>query len=99
MLRPALLLGTLYVFVDGLTTLSSVIFLVSGDYKLASVTIFNHATSGDFGYAGAKSVILLALALTAMALIWLIDQPPGARRRITLSRPLSPRIAETSLVS
>jgi len=97
MLRPALLLGTLYVFVDGLTTLSSVIFLVSGDYKLASVTIFNHATSGDFGYAGAKSVILLVLALAAMALIWLIDQPPGSRRKITLSRPLSTRIAETSL--
>lgn len=80
MLRPALLLGMLYVFVDGLTTLSSVIFLVSGDHKLASVTIFNHATSGDFGYAGAKSVILLAFALIAMTLVWLIDQPPGARR-------------------
>lgn len=80
MLRPALLLGTLYVFIDGLTTLSSVIFLVSGDHKLASVTIFNHATSGDFGYAGAKSVILLALALVAMTLVWLIDQPPGKKR-------------------
>lgn len=88
MLRPALLLGMLYVFIDGLTTLSSVIFLVSGDHKLASVTIFNHATSGDFGYAGAKSVILLALALLAMTLVWLIDQPPGKKRL----RPL-PKIA------
>jgi iron(III) transport system permease protein len=86
MLRPALLLGALYVFVDGLTTLSSVIFLVSGDYKLASVTIFNHATSGDFGYAGAKSVILLAVALAAMALIWLIDKPPEARRKSSALR-------------
>ncbi|MGE0240293.1 MAG: ABC transporter permease [Parvibaculaceae bacterium] len=97
MLRPALLLGTLYVFVDGLTTLSSVIFLVSSDHKLASVTIFNHATSGDFGYAGAKSVILLVLALAAMALIWLIDQPPGVRRKMSLFRPPPARLARTSL--
>jgi iron(III) transport system permease protein len=96
MLRPALLLGTLYVFVDGLTTLSSVIFLVSGDHKLASVTIFNHATSGEFGYAGAKSVILLALALAAMTLIWLIDQPPGARRKIALFRPIAARFTKAS---
>lgn len=94
MLRPALLLGTLYVFIDGLTTLSSVIFLVSGDYKLASVTIFNHATSGDFGYAGAKSVILLAVALAAMALIWLIDKPPEARRKFA-----SPRFATGNSLS
>ncbi|WP_119388398.1 ABC transporter permease [Taklimakanibacter lacteus] len=97
MLRPALLLGTLYVFVDGLTTLSSVIFLVSGDHKLASVTIFNHATSGDFGYAGAKSVILLAIALTAMGLIRLIDQPAGARW--TLRWPRGASIAATGLAN
>lgn len=93
MLRPALLLGTLYVFIDGLTTLSSVIFLVSGDHKLASVTIFNHATSGDFGYAGAKSVIMLAIALTAMGLIQLIDRPPGARWKLRVPRIFAPGLA------
>lgn len=84
MLKPALLLGMLYVFIDGLTTLSSVIFLVSGNHKLASVAIFNHAASGEFGYAGAKSVVLLAIALMAMALIWLIERKPqmkGRRKR------------------
>lgn len=89
MLRTALLLGMLYVFVDGLTTLSSIIFLVSGDHKLASVSIFNHALSGDFGYAGAKSVILLAFALTAMVLIWILDRPPGERRKVALLRPFA----------
>lgn len=81
MLRPALLLGSLYVFIDGLTTLSSVIFLVSGNHKLASVAIFNHATSGEFGYAGAKSLLLLMFALTAMALVWLLDAPGNNRAR------------------
>ena len=81
MLRPALMLGMLYVFIDALTTLSSVIFLVSGNHKMASVAIFNHADSGDFGYAGAKSVVILALALLAMGLIWLIEEQWSGRLR------------------
>lgn len=79
LLRGALLLGMLYVFVDGLTTLSSVIFLVSGDHKLASVAIFNQAGSGDFGQAAAKSVVILAWAGLAMAAIWWIEQRGGRR--------------------
>jgi len=79
LLRGALLLGTLYVFVDGMTTLSSVIFLVSGDHKLASVAIFNHAGSGDFGQAAAKSVVILAWAGAAMAAIWWLEQRGGRR--------------------
>ena len=69
MLRSAFLLGALYVFVDGMTTLSSVIFLISGDHKLASVAIFNHANSGEYGFAAAKSVAVLAVAALAMAAI------------------------------
>ncbi len=79
MLRPALLLGTLYVFIDALTTFSSVIFLISGNHKLASVAIFNHASSGDFGQAGAKSVVLLGLAIAAMGLVWLVERRHGLR--------------------
>jgi iron(III) transport system permease protein len=90
MLRPALLLGMLYVFIDGLTTLSSVIFLVSGNHKLASVAIFNHAVSGDFGYAAAKSVALLGFALAAMVLAWLIENRKlDFRRRDLVSADLS----------
>lgn len=81
MLGSAFLLGTLYVFVDGLTTLSSVVFLVSGDHKLASVAIFNHANSSDFGYAAAKSLAILAVALVAMALIWGIERHQARRMR------------------
>jgi iron(III) transport system permease protein len=79
LLRPAFLLGTLYVFVDGMTTLSSVIFLVSGTHKLASVAIFNHAAGGDYGSAAAKSVVILALAGVAMAAIGWADRRDRAR--------------------
>ncbi|MDQ0347498.1 ABC transporter permease [Ancylobacter vacuolatus] len=93
MLRPALLLGMLYVFIDGLTTLSSVIFLVSGNHKLASVAIFNHATSGDYGYAAAKSLALLGFALAAMGLVWLVEnRKPGLRRAAPRARPIDPAL-------
>jgi iron(III) transport system permease protein len=80
LLKPAFLLGGLYVFVDGLTTLSSVIFLISGDHKLAAVAIFNHASSGEFGYAAAKSLALLLFAGLAMALVARLERK-GARGR------------------
>lgn len=88
-LLPALLLGTLYVFIDALTTLSSVIFLVSGNHKLASVAIFNHANSGEYGYAAAKSLVLLAFALAAIALARLIERHREAtgRRRPPAALP------------
>ncbi len=90
MLRPALLLGMLYVFIDGLTTLSSVIFLVSGNHKLASVAIFNHAISGDYGYAAAKSLALLGFALLAMGLAWLVENRKlSLRRRDAMSADLA----------
>ena len=88
LLRPAFLLGMLYVFVDGMTTLSSVIFLISGDHKLASVVIFNHANSGEYGYAAAKSVAIMAIAAMAMLLIWLYErQGPQSQVRPIRSRP------------
>jgi iron(III) transport system permease protein len=79
LLRAALLLGMLYVFVDGMTTLSSVIFLVSGTHKLAAVAIFNHANGGEYGLAAAKSVAILALAGVAMAVIWWLERRGGRR--------------------
>jgi iron(III) transport system permease protein len=95
MLRTAFLLGTLYIFVHGMTTLSSVIFLISGDHKLASVAIFNHANSGEYGYAAAKSVAMLAIAGAAMLLIWLYERrrPLTRRERVARERtaPTSPR--------
>jgi iron(III) transport system permease protein len=81
LLAPAFLLGSIYIFVDGLTTLSSVIFLVSSDYKLASVAIFNAADDSEFGYAAAKSVAILLLSLAAMGFAWHIE-----RRRTKRSR-------------
>jgi iron(III) transport system permease protein len=74
MLRIAALLGVLYVFVDGLTTLSSIIFLVSGDVQLASVGILNAASDSSYGDAAAKSVGLLVASVLAMTAVWWIEK-------------------------
>jgi iron(III) transport system permease protein len=66
LMRHALMLGTLYVFVHGLTTLSAVIFLVSPTHKLASVEIFGAAEAGHYGAASAISVTILAIVFAVM---------------------------------
>ncbi|MCK6452005.1 MAG: iron ABC transporter permease [Alphaproteobacteria bacterium] len=76
-MRHALVLGTLYVFVHGLTTLSAVIFLVSPAHKLASVEIFDAAERGHYGVASALSVTILLIVFAVMGLIhWMERRGP-----------------------
>ena len=77
LMRHALVLGALYVFVNGLTTLSAVIFLVSPQHKLASVAIFEAAEAGHYGAASAISVTILLIVLTVMGVNhWLERRGP-----------------------
>jgi iron(III) transport system permease protein len=73
-MRHALLLGTLYVFVHGLTTLSAVIFLVSPAHKLASVLIFGAAEGGRYGLASATSVYILLIVFLVMGAIYWVER-------------------------
>jgi len=70
MLKRALLLGTLYLFLDGMTTLSSIIFLVSPDHQMASARIFSLAGSARYGLACALSSAIIGLVGIAMACAW-----------------------------
>jgi iron(III) transport system permease protein len=78
LLRRAALLGTLYVFMDGATTLSSVIFLVGPDTGLASVRIFGHASSSRYGLACALSVGLMAMVLTVVVVAFALERRQAA---------------------
>jgi iron(III) transport system permease protein len=69
MMRHAALLGTLYVFVQAMTSLSSVIFLVSPGNDLASVAIFNTASVSQYGPACAMSVTMLLVVFAVMGVI------------------------------
>ena len=72
MYKPALL-GTLYVFVHGMTTLSAVFFLISSEHKLASYAIFMSALEAYFGAACAMSVSILLIVFAVMGAMALFE--------------------------
>jgi iron(III) transport system permease protein len=93
-MRHALMLGTLYVFVHGLTTLSAVIFLVSPMHKLASVAIFDAAEAGHYGAASAISVTILTIVFAVMgANHWLERHGPVWARVGDLAAERTPMIS------
>lgn len=90
-MRHALVLGSLYIFVHGLTTLSAVIFLVSPTHKLASVEIFGAAESGHYGAASAVSVTILVIVFVVMgANHWMERRGPVWARLGALAAPPTP---------
>jgi len=74
MMRRAAVFGTLYVFVDGLCTFSSVVFLQGPDMDLASVVIFKEASVSYYGTACAISVSILLIVFVAMTGISLLNR-------------------------
>jgi iron(III) transport system permease protein len=86
MIRRAVLLSTLYVFVHGITTLSAVIFLVSPEHKLASVGIFLAAEAAHYGLACATSTMILVLVFGVLAVGWRLEESrQNLHRSVTLS--------------
>ena len=81
MMRHAALLGTLYLFVQGMTTLSAVVFLVSAGNELSSVVIFQTAVGSFYGVACAQSVAILVIVFAAMGAMWWFERfgPAWAR--------------------
>lgn len=80
-MRRAVLLGGLYVFVDGLSTFSAVVFLQGPDIDLAAVAIFDSAESAYYGTACAMSVAVLLVVFAVMAAIRLVERNSGEARR------------------
>ncbi|NLG09437.1 MAG: iron ABC transporter permease [Deinococcales bacterium] len=72
LLRPALAATFVFAFVQAVGTLSTVIFLVSFDTPLASVTILNLAEQGSWGRAAALASALVLVTVAALALLYLV---------------------------
>jgi iron(III) transport system permease protein len=68
-LRPAVVTSMVYAFVRAVTSVSAVIFLVSGEYNLATVYIVGRAEFGEYGLAIAYSAVLIVIIVTALLLI------------------------------
>jgi iron(III) transport system permease protein len=67
--RPAVVGALVYGFVRSVTTVSAIIFLVSGDTDMATTYIIGRVVNGDYGVAIAYSAVLIALMVGAILLI------------------------------
>ena len=87
-LKPAVATSMVYAFVRAITSVSAVIFLVSGEYSLATVYIVGRAEFGEYGIAIVYSAVLIAIMVAALSLIQLLvgEQAIG-RRAAAKTRP------------
>ncbi|MBI1845708.1 MAG: iron ABC transporter permease [Candidatus Rokubacteria bacterium] len=69
LVKPAVGAALVYGFVRSVTTVSAVIFLVSGDTDMATTYIIGRVVNGDYGVAIAYSAVLIALMVAAIVLI------------------------------
>ena len=72
LIRPAFYTGLVFSFVKSMTAISAVIFLVSANWNLLTVRVMQHVDKGQFGYAAALSVILMAIVFVAVGIMNLI---------------------------
>jgi iron(III) transport system permease protein len=81
LVKPALVGALVYGFVRSVTTVSAVIFLVSGDTDMATTYIIGRVINGDYGVAIAYSAVLIALMVAVIVAIqWLVGvRVVGAR--------------------
>uniref|UniRef100_A0A9E8CK52 Iron ABC transporter permease n=1 Tax=Bosea sp. NBC_00436 TaxID=2969620 RepID=A0A9E8CK52_9HYPH len=69
LLRPALFTALAYGFTRSLTTLSAVIFLVSANWSLITVTILSQVETQRLGVAAAYCVVLILVVLAILAVL------------------------------
>ena len=87
-LRPAVATAMVYSFVRAITSVSAVIFLVSGEYNLATVYIVGRAEFGEFGIAIVYSAVLIAIMVIALLAIQaLVGERRIGRRGLAAPRP------------
>jgi len=73
----AFVAGFIYTFMTTMMSLSSVIFLVSPGYDLASVYIFLTAQLGELGVASATTIKVIAIVAVSMALLKVVAKKTG----------------------
>ncbi|MBI3371716.1 MAG: iron ABC transporter permease [Betaproteobacteria bacterium] len=86
LLRPALVAALVYGFVRSVTTVSAIIFLVSGETEVATTYIIGRAVNGDYGVASAYSAVLILMMVLAVLLIqWLVGERRLGRRAMVIT--------------
>lgn len=80
LLKPALFTSLSYAFTRSLTTLSAVIFLVSANWTLITVTILSQVETLKLGVAAAYCTILVVVVLAILAVLQLLLSSASAKR-------------------
>jgi len=73
----AFVAGFIYTFMTTMMSLSSVIFLVTPGFDLASVYIYLTAQLGELGLASATTVKMIAIVVVCMAILKIIAKKTG----------------------
>ena len=93
LMKPAIVGALIYGFVRSMTTVSAIVFLVSGDTEVATTYIIGRVINGDYGVAIAYCSVLILIMVLAIVLVqWLV----GTRklgRRAAVTGPAMPPIA------
>jgi ABC-type Fe3+ transport system permease subunit len=88
-LRPAVVSAMVYSFVRAVTTVSAVIFLVSGEYSLATVYIVGRADVGEYGVALVYSaVLIIVMAVVLVGISAVVGEQRIGRRGIAAAQPV-----------
>ncbi|HEY7644119.1 MAG TPA: iron ABC transporter permease [Hyphomicrobiales bacterium] len=88
LLRPAIVTAMVYAFVRAMTSVSAVIFLVSGEYNLATVYIVGRAEFGEYGLAIVYSAVLIVIITLVLTLIQVLVGERRIGRRPAAASPL-----------
>lgn len=72
MLKNAFSTSFVYSFMKSMNTLSTVIFLVSPEWMLASISILNNANRGFYGVASATSIGMITIIMLTFGVVKLI---------------------------
>lgn len=80
LLRPAIFASLSYALTRSLTTLSAVIFLVSANWSLITVTILSQVETLKLGVAAAYCSILVFVVLAILAVMQMALSPASAER-------------------
>ncbi|TVR90328.1 MAG: iron ABC transporter permease [Spirochaetaceae bacterium] len=71
LLRASFLAAFVFAFMNMMTDITAVIFLVSPRWRLLSVDIFNAIDAARYGTAAALSVIMISVTLAVLGVTWI----------------------------
>ena len=83
LIAPAFFSSLAFTFVNCMTTISAVIFLVSGKWNLVTIAILGAIGNSDLSKGAAYSVVLVAFILLFLRLIQFLVDRIGQGRKIT----------------